>query len=188
MATHLIYSSSRSKNIPIGLVIGDIFQSPTMSSINPLANSVQLRLIQKEDSNHDHVMRLEKSERCMTIKVNGPFDVGSLMGFSGEQCFHFSMKTWIILYVLPQVIADGNEKIAYKNQTQINMIAKGDIRLVVDQGICNIYLLRGKLYENGKLCAQNNQLSLSLVRFTNNCNHIYRFHFIFLLFKEHGRI
>lgn len=170
--THLLYSCHDKTNVPVGLVLGDIFISPASVCFNPIASSVQLRALREEDKNHPHLVDLEtnredgKPKMYFTLKVNGRSDIGTLMGFSGKACYHFTMKTWLIIFVSPRIFANGNELAL--SEGSHNLFVQGDVRVVVDSLVAHVYLLRGHLYDNGALKAQNKEHAYPLVRQLSN--------------------
>src|SRR5699024_8163177 len=128
---------------------------------NPMANSVQLRVLREEDKNHPHLTDLAKSPVYFTLKVNGRSDIGSLMGFSGKQCYNFTMKTWLVLFLGARVINNGREAALLEGPHKL--FVQFDVRRVLDHSVAHVYLMRGNIYDNGKLCAQNKDHAFTLV-------------------------
>lgn len=162
MNTYLIYSSYGARTLPVGFVIGDVYRSDAMCNINPIANSIFLRSIKKDDCSHPNVTDLKKTNYTL-FKLHDQLNVGCLMSFSGQQCYHFTSRTWLVLFSAPKVIADGQEQSL--NDGKLWIVVKGDVRIVLDESACHVYLLRGSLYSNGRRLLQNTCNNFNLVCF-----------------------
>ena len=161
MSTFLIYSVNVNFSTPVGILLGNAFHNESMGAINPLSNVILLRYLRQDDCNHPHLLELKNRKCHFTLKVFGKFDLGSIMGFSGMHCFHFTKKSTILLYLSPKLIAGGHEKCPDKDS--YNFTVYGDVRLVANQHVCNIYLIRGFIYESGMFLAINKDITLVFI-------------------------
>lgn len=159
-STYVIYSCSSGQATPIGFVVGDIYRTEHMIAINPLLNSLELRMVKATDKDHKHMTELANKEGHVTVSFATRFDVGSLMGFSGWQCFHMTMKTLVILYVKTKVISTSIERVVDNGG---DLIIRGDVRIMADESVAQIFVLRGEAFSGGKLVGLNRERNFNLV-------------------------